>query len=46
MKLFTENEKFLLLKYELNYFYSNKEKLIEIFSLQNSESDNDETNFK
>ena len=46
MKLFTDNEKLLLSKYDVNYLYSNKEELIENFTLKNLESDNDEIKLK
>ena len=46
LKLFTDNEKLLLSKYDVNYLYSNKEELIENFTLKNLESDNDETKLK
>jgi len=46
LKLFTDNEKILLSKYDVNYLYSNKEELIENFTLKNLESDNDEIKLK
>ena len=41
LKLFTDNEKILLSKYDVNYLSSNKEELIENFTLKNLNTDND-----
>ena len=41
LKLFTDNEKILLSKYDVNYLSSNKEELIENFTMKNLNSDND-----
>ena len=46
MKFFTENEKILLSKYDVNYLSSNKEELIENFTLKNLEPINDENKLK
>ena len=46
LKLFTDNEKILLSKYDVNYLYSNKEELIENFTLKNLESSNEEKKLK
>ena len=42
LKLFTENEKILLSKYDVNYLSSNKEELIENFTLKNLNTDNEQ----
>ena len=46
LKLFTDNEKILLSKYNVNYLYSNKEELIENFTLKNLETINEENKLK
>ena len=46
LKLFTDNEKILLSKYDVNYLYSNKEELIENFTLKNLETISDENKLK
>ena len=42
LKLFTDNEKILLSKYDVNYLSSNKEELIENFTIKNLDTMNDE----
>ena len=46
LKLFTENEKILLSKYDVNYLSSNKEELIENFTLKNLETINEDEKLK
>ena len=46
LKLFTDNEKILLSKFDVNYLNSNKEELIENFTLKNLDTINDETKLK
>ena len=41
LKLFTDNEKILLSKYDVNYLSSNKEELIENFTIKNLSEDED-----
>ena len=41
LKLFTDNEKILLSKYDVNYLSSNKEELIENFTIKNLNEDED-----
>ena len=45
LNLFTESEKILLSKFDVDYLVSNKEELIENFSLKNLETNNNDTNF-
>ena len=46
LNLFTESEKILLSKFDVDYLTANKEELIENFSLKNLETNNNETNIK
>ena len=45
LNLFTQSEKILLSKFDVDYLISNKEELIENFSLKNLETNNNDTNF-
>ena len=45
LNLFTQSEKILLSKFDVDYLVSNKEELIENFSLKNLETNNNDTNF-
>ena len=45
LNLFTQSEKILLSKFDVDYLVSNKEELIENFSLKNLETNNNNTNF-
>jgi serine/threonine protein kinase len=44
LNLFTQSEKILLSKFDVDYLVSNKEELIENFSLKNLETNNNDTN--
>ena len=46
LNLFTESEKILLSKFDVDYLSSSKDELIENFSLKNLETNNNETNYK
>ena len=46
LNLFTESEKILLSKFDVDYLSSNKDELIENFSLKNLETNNNDTNYK
>ena len=46
LNLFTESEKILLSKFDVDYLTSNKEELIENFSIKNLETNNNDTNYK
>ena len=46
LKLFTDNERILLSKYDVNYLNSNKEELIENFTLKNLETIDDDKKLK
>ena len=46
LKLFTDNEKILLSKYNVNYLNSNKEELIENFTIKNLETINEDDKLK
>ena len=46
LNLFTESEKILLSKFDVDYLTSNKDELIENFSLKNLETNNNDTNYK
>ena len=46
LKLFTESEKILLSKFDVDYLSSSKDELIEDFSLKNLETNNNDTNCK
>ena len=46
LNLFTENEKILLSKFDVDYLTSNKDELIENFSLKNLETNNNDTSYK
>ena len=46
LNLFTESEKILLSKFDVDYLSSNKDELIENFSLKNLETNNNDTSYK
>jgi hypothetical protein len=46
LNLFTESEKILLSKFDVDYLSSQKEELIENFSMKNLETNNNESNFQ